>query len=492
VRVALGAAHGRIVRQLLTESLLLAAIGGIAGVVLGFWALDALVAMTPTNAPRVEEIRLDGTVLAFSALLTLATGLLFGLAPALQHSRGLVNQALREGARGSAGRGGRGLRRGLVAVEIGLALMLLTGGGLLLQTFVRLQAADLGFNPQNVLVGAVNPPRTSYPNAKAYIAFYDQLLEKISALPGVEKAALSSVLPLGGDSDSSFAIEGRPVPTVPSETPATWYRLVSASYFETMGMTIRQGRGFAAREPAPSIVVNETFAQRYFPGEDPLGRRIRFEREPWFTIIGIVGDVRARGAREAPRVEAFVPYWQQVEPGINVVVKASGSPERLTNPLKQAVYSIDRTVPVSGVRTLSSVVSESIEQPRFFALLSGALAMLALTLAAVGIYGVMAYAVSQRSSELGVRIALGATRREVFGLVVKEGLGLTGAGVALGLIGSVIVARWLAALLFGVGPADPVTLAAVTGTLLLVAALASIIPARRATRVDPIVALRGE
>lgn len=493
VRAALGAGRARVVRQLLTESLLLAAMGGTAGLLLGAWAVDALVAIAPAGAPRVEEIGLDASVLGFSALLTLATGVLFGLVPALQASRPDVTIGLKDAARGSSGSSGRGLRRALIVVEVALALMLLTGGSLLLQTFVKLQSADLGFDPENVLVGYVSPPRTAYDSMDKHRVFYTQVLEKAAAIPGVDKAALASVLPLSGDSDTSFSIEGRPAAASQSEVPVTWYRLVSAGYFDTMGMTLRRGRSFAEGEPAPSVIVNETFVRSYFRDEDALGRRIRIggDPNPWFTIVGIVADAKIRGARESTRVETFVPYWQFTEPGMNVVLKGPRA-ALLAAPLRQAVASIDRNVPVSGITTLSEMVGDSIDQPRFFATLAAAFSLLALTLAALGIYGVMAYAVTQRTTEIGVRMALGATPREVFGLVIGDGLRMSAAGVVLGLAGSLLVARSLATLLFGVAPHDPWTFAATAAVLLAAAALASYVPARRATRVDPMVALRGD
>jgi putative ABC transport system permease protein len=493
VRLSLGAARGRVVRQLLTESILLAAVGGTLGMLLGVWAVDALVAIAPAGAPRVGEIRLDLTVFAFTAFLTVATGVLFGLAPALHASRADVTHALKDGARGSSAAGGRRIRRSLIVAEVALALMLLTGGGLLLQTFVHLQRADLGFDPENVLVGAVNPPNASYDTAAKHLAFYDQVLEKVSTLPGVRKAALASVLPLSGDSDTNFRIEGRPDPRTPAETPITWYRLVSAGYFEAMGMHLRRGRAFDTRESLPSVVVNETMAKKFFPGEDPIGHRISLggDGQRWSTIIGVVADARARGAREAPKVETFVPYWQYTEPGMVVVLKTDGNPAQLTASLKQAVAGIDRNVPVSNVTTLAGMVGESIEQPRFFATLAAAFAALALVLAAIGIYGVMAYAVEQRTMEIGVRMALGAKPSEVFRLVIADGLKLTAIGIAVGAAGSLLIARWLTTLLFGVTPGDPLTLAATAVTLLFVAGVACYIPARRATRVDPMVALRA-
>ncbi len=493
IRAALGAGRRRVVRQLLTESLALSWIGGIAGMLLAVWAVDALVAIAPASAPRVGEIRLAWPVFGYAAALSTITGILFGIAPAMQASRGDLTQALKEGARGSAGGRGRALRHGLIAAEVALALVLLTGSGLLLRTFVRLQQADLGFDPQNVLVGGINPPRTTYDTAERRRAFYDQVLERIAALPGVEKAALASVLPLSGDNDTDFRIEGRAGPRTPSEAPVTWYRLVSAGYFEAMGMTLKRGRTFPAGEAAPSVVVNETMASRYFPGEDPIGRRIRFdERSPWLTIVGIVRDAKTRGAAGSPRVETFLPYWQVSEPGTFAILKTRSDPAALAAPLRQAIASIDRTVPVIGVTTLSAMVSDSIAQPRFFALLGAGLAALALVLAAIGIYGVMAYAVAQRTTEIGVRIALGARRGEVFRLILRDGLTITAAGVVLGVAGSLLVARTLATLLFRVAPWDPVTLGSTAAILVAVATLACVLPARRATRVDPVEALRAE
>jgi putative ABC transport system permease protein len=494
VRAALGAGRVRLVRQLLTESVLLSLLGGACGVLVGVWAVDALVAVAPRGAPRLNEITLDATVFTFAGVLALATGVLFGLAPALHFSREEASHSLKQGPRGSGGTSGGRVRRALIAAEVALALMLLTGAGLLAQTFVRLQTADLGFEPDGVISGFVNPPRAAgYDTRAKHLAFYDQLYAKAQALPGVERVALASVLPLSGDTDTSFFVEGRPAPSLQSETPVTWYRLVSASYFETMGIPILRGRRFEPREVTPCVVVNETFQRTYFPGQDPIGRRVRFGNEaPWAEIIGIARDVKVRGARESPRVETYVPYWQMTEPGMNVLLKAAGNPAQLVAPLRQAVASIDRNVPVSAVITLDELVAASIENPRFFATLATTFALLAVVLAAIGIYGVMAYAVTQRTIEIGVRMAVGASARDVFHLIVSDGLRITAIGVATGVAGSLLIARGLGALLFGVRPTDPVTLGATAVALLTVAAIACFVPAWRATRVDPIHALRSE
>ena len=491
VRVALGAGRLRIVRQLMTESVLLAVLGGSAGLLLGVWAVEALVAIAPANAPRVDEIALDGRVLLYAIGVTLLTGLLFGVAPALQSSRSGVTDALKDGGRGSSGTAGRGLRRALIAAEVALALMLLTGGGLLLQTFVKLQQYDLGFNPEHVLVGSILLPRTSYDTIEKQRAFYTQVLERASALPGVEKAALASVLPLSGDSDTNFQIEGRPPASRPGEETITWYREISAAYFDVLGIRIVRGQAVAEGEAAPSVVVNETFVRRYFPSEDPLGKRVRWTEGPWYMIVGVAGDIRGQGARADTRAEMYIPNWQYMEPGTNIVLKARSNPTQLVAPLKGLVASLDPNVPVSGIAVLSDMVSDSIDQPRFFAVLAAGFAALALVLAAVGIYGVMSYVVTQRTTEIGVRMALGAAPGEVFRLVVGDGLRITAIGIALGIAGSMAVARGLTTLLFGVDAYDPLTLGGTALALLLVAGAACFVPALRATRVDPMVALRA-
>ncbi len=499
VRLALGADRKRLVRQLLTESLLLAAIGGAFGVLLGVWGVAALVAIAPRGAPRLDEIGLDRTVLGFALGLTVVTGVLFGIVPALQASRANVSPALKDGGRGSGGATAHRTRRLFIVLEVATALVLLVGSGLLLRTFLALQAFDLGFKPDRVIAGTVLPPRVTYAKAEQQVAFYDRLLARVSVLPGVETAALASVLPLGGDSDMSVLIEGQPPPTNEGETPAVWYRLVSAAYFQAMTIPIERGRGFQPGEAAPSVIVSQTSARRFWKDADPIGRRMRFSEDaaaPWFTVVGVAGDVRVRGARGDSRSEVYLPYWQFPELGTNVVLKLSdrsaGQPERLAATLAQAVREVDPNIPVGRVTALSRTVAESIDQPRFLAVLAGVFAVLALALAIVGVYGVISYTVAQRTAEIGVRMALGAGRRDVFALVVGDGLKLTALGVLLGVAAAAGVSISLGSLLFGVQPIDLATFAAMTGTLVAASALACTLPARRAAQVDPMVALRSE
>ena len=502
VRLALGAGRRRLIRQLLTESLLLAVVGGVLGVLLAFWGVEALVAIAPQGAPRVGEIKaigLDGAALTFAAALILLTGLVFGIVPALHASRPNLTPSLKDGGRGSSAAVGNRTRRALVVFEVAIALVLLVGSGLLLRTLVSLQRFDLGFTPDRVLVGTVLPPRVSYSTAEQQVAFYDRLLERISGLPGVDTAALSSVLPLGGDSDMSVLVEGKPAPRTDAETTAVWYRIVSPTYFTAMTIPIERGRSFQPREAAPSVVVSATTARRFWNGEEPIGRRMRFSEDasaPWFTVIGVAGDVRMRGARGESRSEVYLPYWQFPELGTNVVLKlssdAAGPPERLAATLAQAVREVDPDIPVGNVTAMTRLVSESIDDPRFLAILVAVFAALALALAAIGIYGVVAYAVAQRTNEIGVRMALGAGSRDVFALVVGDGLRLTALGVLVGVVAAAAVSASLQSLLFGVAPLDVATFGAMTAMLVTASAVACLLPARRASRVDPIVALRSE
>jgi putative ABC transport system permease protein len=492
VRMALGASRARIVRQLLTESLLLAVVGGVLGIGVSLIGIQALVALAPSGLPRIEEVGLSTRVLLFAAAMTTLTGVLFGLVPALQASRDRGPGTVTSSGRGAVGGPGRRTRRLLIIGEVAVALVLLVGGGLLLRTFAALQKSDLGFDPTDVTVGFVIPPAARYPDAVSRVAFYDQILERAQAVPGVRTAALASVIPLtGGDSDMDFQIEGAPPPRTPDESTVTWYRIVSASYFDAMGIRLVRGRGLTARDPAPEVVINETLAKAHWPGQEPIGRRVRFSQDgSWFTIAGVAADVKYQGARGESRNQMFIPYWHRPEGGIALVLKAPGGADRFVRPLKDAVAQVDKDIPVARITPMTRLIAVSIERPRFLALLVVLFAGLAAVLSAVGILGVMSYLVAQRTPEIALRVALGARAREVLWLVLGDAVRLASIGVALGLGASLLLTPSFGTMLYGVSPFDPLTLALTSAALLVVATLASVIPARRATRVSPVEALK--
>jgi putative ABC transport system permease protein len=499
VRAALGARRGRVVTQLLTESVLLAFVGGSLGVVLSFWGVQGLVAIAPQGTPRLEEMTVNAPVLAFAAALTLITGVVFGLVPAVQLSRADATPSLKDGGRGTAASSaGHRARRLLIVAEIAVALVLVTASGLLLRSLLSLQRTELGFDPNGVLVGAVGVPATKYRTPEARLEFQHRLLERVSALPGVSTAALTSITPLnGGDNDRGFLIEGRPLPRTNDETPVTWYRLVSAGYFNAIGIRMLRGRGFAAAEAEPVIVVNDVLADRFWPGEDAIGKRVKFGQNaeaPWFTIVGIVNDVKQGGPRSEPRLQTFIPYWQMpAEAGFtNVVLKTTGNPAVLANPLRQAVREIDSDLPVASVSPMTERVADSIAEPRFLAIIVGVFGTLAALLAALGVYGVITFAVRQRTAEIGVRLALGAGRADILRMVVVDGLRLAGLGLVAGGAAAFYLTPLLGQVLFGVSPADPVTFLTTAAALLAATVLATLVPARRATRIDPALALRAE
>jgi predicted permease len=485
-----------VVQQLLTESLVLAAAGSLVGLAIAYGMTAALIALAPSGTPRLDEVTMDGGVFLFAAALTLVTGLLFGAAPAFQAARASLSRALGPGGRAGIG-GGHRLRRALVVVEVAAALVLLAGGGLLLRTVAALSDADLGFRPDRVLVGFVAAPAADYPTEAHRRAFLERVLDRASALPGVEMAAATSVLPLApGDSDMSFAIEGQAAAASPADEPVTWYRLVSANYFEAMGIPIRRGRAFAPGEAAPVVVVNESLARRYWPGQDAIGRRMRFgdDAAPWFTVVGVAADVRQQGPRLEPRLQTFLPYWQlpELAGGMNLVLRTSSGPEQVAQPLRDAVRGIDPDIPVAGLTTMAATVRGTLDEPRFLASLVAVFAALAAIVAAIGVFGLMAYVVAGRRGELGVRVALGAARGDIFSLVIGDGVRLALAGIALGVGGGLALAPALEPLLFGVRAADPATFAATAAGVIVVALVATAVPARRAMRVDPAATLKTE
>jgi len=498
IRTALGAGRARIVRQLLTESALLALAGGVAGLLLAKWGTALLLKLAPQNLPRMSDVSLDGRALAFTAAVTLVTGLIFGLVPALQASKPNLTETIKDaGGRGSTEGGRRQFVRGsLVVLEMASALLLLVGAGLLIKSFWRLQRIDPGFNPNNALTASVTLPSRKYPEENQQSAFFQQLLEKVRALPGVQAAGASNVVPLGGDYVLGFVIEGRP-PLPPGAGQSTNYYSVSADYFKAMGIPLLRGRVFTEQDTRNSTrvaVISESMAKRVFPNEDPIGKRIHVTNGPtvFREIVGIVGDVKHYGLDQDTTLQTYEPYTQQPFSFMTLVVRTAGDPTNLTSAIRNQVLSIDKEQPVSGVRTLEQRVSTSIAQQRFSMLLLGVFAAVAMVLAAVGIYGVLSYAAAQRTHEIGIRMALGARAGNVLKMVIGQGMKLALAGVALGSGAALALTQLMKRLLFGVTAADPMTYVVIALSLTLVALFACWIPARRAAKVDPMVALRVE
>jgi putative ABC transport system permease protein len=497
IRTALGANRWRIVRQLLTESVLLSFAGGVVGLLLAVWGMSLLLALAPENLPRMTDVSLDGRALLFTAAITLLTGLVFGLAPALQTSKPNLNETLKDAGRGSTEGGRRQIiRSSLVVLEVALALVLLVGAGLMIKSFLRLQKVDPGFNPDNALAVEISLPQKKYSENAQQAAFYNQLIEKVAALPGAQAVGATCALPLEDDFVLGFMIEGRP-PYPPGDEPSTNYYSVSKDYFPAMGMQLLRGRLFTDSDTKDSphvVIINETMAKKFFPDEDPIGKRIHVTMGPvtYREIVGIVGDVKQYGLDQETPPQTYEPFLQQPFSGMTLVVRAAGDPTNLSAAIRNEVLNLDKEQPVSSIKSLDQIIAASTSQQRFAMMLLGVFAALALALAAVGIYGVMSYSVTQRTHEIGIRMALGARGSDVLRLVVKQGFFLTIAGVALGLVASLALTRLMSSLLFGVSATDPVTFAAISLTLTAVALTACAVPARRATKVDPMIALRYE
>ncbi len=496
IRVAMGAGHGRVFRQMLTESLMLALAGAAIGVVVALWGVDLLVALIPAGTTVFESVAVDRTALAFTLLIGLGTGLLFGLVPALRAAAPQFHDSLKEGTSGAgAGLGGQRYRSALVVAEVALALMLLIGGGLMLRSFVALITVDPGFDADNVLTQQIFLPGTKYGDPAPQLAFVDELVGRVENLPAVESAGVINTLPLASnDSDTGFLIEGRPRESG-ERSPVTWFRTVTPDYFTTMRMRLARGRWFDDRDhsEAPRMVmINEAAARRYWPDEDPIGARITFGGENYREIIGVVGDTKHFGLNQDERPATYLPFAQAPGPFMSLVVRTFGDPMALARSVQADVREIDSDLAVSGVASMRDVVSGTVAFERLVMALLVGFAGAAMALAAIGIYGVMSYNVGQRTQEIGVRIALGAERSDVLKLVVGKGMWLMLAGVGIGLAASLALSRFLESLLFEVSATDPWTFVLVPATLALVSLLASYIPARRASRVDPIVALRYE
>jgi predicted permease len=496
VRSVLGAGGFRIVRQLLTESLLLASCGCLLGLILAQWGVAALVALSPDNLPRLQSVKVDAPVLIFAALITIATALLFGLAPALTILREDINKALKDGDRGTTASAGRGrLRDWLVTAEIALALVLLAGGGLLMRTFLNLQHVNAGFEPAHVLTFHTDLPGKRYAENASFILFYKNLAARLQALPGVESVGMSSDVPWTGyDDNSSFDIEGRPAN--PNESVEARYHFVSPEYFRTMGIPLIRGRFYsiADDEKAPLVmIVNSALAQKYFPGQDAIGKRLDLWGNKGVTIVGIVGDVKDTPDGTQAKAAFYFPDWQYTDRNDRtVVVRAHSDLTTLAGEARREVLALDKDLPITNVAPMDEIGAHAVSTARFTMLLVGLFAGLALLLAAVGIFGVMSYSVTQRTHEFGIRMALGAQQQNVLGMVVSQGARLAVAGVALGLVAAMVLTRAMTTLLYGVSASDPWTFAGVAVVLVAVAMFACFLPARRASRVDPMVALRYE
>ncbi|MEE8584103.1 MAG: ADOP family duplicated permease, partial [Acidobacteriota bacterium] len=504
IRGALGAGRLRLMRQVLVESLILSAAGGVAGLALAQAFCAGLAAWHPVNLPRLAEIGVDSSVFAFTLAISLLTGLLCGCAPALQAWRQALSQALKDGQRGSSG-GARQPLRGLsVVAQVALSVILVLCAGLMLRSLWTVLGVDPGINPAQVLSWRLSLPRARYGTPEKAIRFFDQLREGLSGLPGVVGSGAVRGLPLTGSiGDWDFEIEGRPL--VDGQEPQGDWQIATPGYFEVMRVRLVKGRFFEESDRADSLqvaLVNQTLARRYWPDEDPLGKRIKLmagpQDAPWATIVGVIGDIRQMGLGQPPRKEFYRPHSQfHRSTGITVrslgiVVRAEGDLEALAGPIRQLVGEIDPSMPVARLRPMTEVLSDSVSTSRFLALMLAAFAAVALLLAAVGIYGLLSYSVSRRAREIGIRMALGADRSRVLRMVIGQGLGLALLGVALGTAGALAMTRFLQGLLYGVGPYDPFTFLAIPIVVLTLSLLASYLPSRRATRVDPMTALRVE
>ena len=499
VRAALGASRGHLVRQLVVESLVLGVAGGVAGLITGTWAVALLVRVLPAGIPRVEQIGIDTRVAAVAVLLSLASALLFGLAPAWQASRADASAVLHEaGERGStAGRGRARTRAVLVVGEIALTLVLLVAAGLLVNSFVRLQRVEPGFRIAGVTLVSLPLPQAQYPDGKRQAAFYQRVLDAVRQHGGVQSAALLFPTPLEGDNArGSFTIEGRP-PASRGDSPFGAIASVSPGYFHTMGIPLVKGRDFTAqdREPAPAVViVNQSLARKYWADDEPVGRHIRFgdTNEDWVTVVGIAADAKNVGLGKDPVPMLYMPYQFFTLPFMSAAVLSDGGTAIAASAVRDAVRAIDPEMPLDKVEPLSDLIAGEVAEPRFRAMVIAAFALMAMLLAAIGVYGLISYSVAQRTREIGIRVALGAQPGQVMGPVLTEGLTLALAGIGIGLVAAAAATRLFAGFLFDVRALDPVTFGAVAVLLLAVALLASYIPSRRALRIDPIDALRGE
>lgn len=500
IRRALGAGRWRIIRQLLTESVLLSLTGGLAGLLLAVWGTPLLVSVIPDKVPRIHEINVDWRVLGFALLVSVATGIVFGLAPALQASRPDLNESLKESARGTTGglRQNR-LRAFLIVSEVSLAVVLMIGATLLTKSFVRLLQVNPGFDPSHTLameVALPTLPPSKYAKDEEQAAYFKEVLARLDHVPGVTAAGAVLSLPLTGAEESTdLFIEGRPRPTF-DQRPGADYTIVSPEYFQALEVPLLKGRQFSDRDDKDTpgvIIINEALARRYWPDEEPVGQRLTvgFEKATR-QIVGVVGNVKQTALNGDPRPTMYLPHLQRPTGGMSIVIRTNGDPTSLSQLARMQIHSVDPSIPVTNIRTMSEVFSKSIEQQRFAMLLVGLFGVLALALATIGIYGVMSYSVTQRTHEIGLRMALGAQRADVLKLILQHGIIVSLLGVVIGVAASFGLTRVMSSLLFGVTPTDTMVFGAVSFGILAIGAIATYLPAWRATRVDPLVALRYE
>jgi putative ABC transport system permease protein len=500
IRTALGAGRRRLIAQLLTESLVLATVGGAAGLLLAAWGIQALASLAPSNLPRLTGVRVDTSVILYTSLVSLLTGLIFGAAPALQSAAATAGEFLKErGRAGAQGVRGRRLRAAFAIGEVAVALVLVIGAGLLVRSVVAMNNVDLGFDPRGILAVRVELPRARYPQDAQTTAFFNDLAARLRALPGVQSIGLGSSIVRASQS-STLSVHGRPAPPPTVRNVSVPWDSVTPEFFTTLKIPLRRGRLFTSADgPAMPrvVVVNEALARRFFPDEDALGKRVTYDdptnaQARWLTIVGIVADTRRGGVDREPRAEVYYPFTQLPERRMYVLVRTSGDPLALVRPAQAQVWAIDANQPTASVRPVESILADAQANRRFTTLLLGLFSIVALALAAIGIYGVIAYSTAQRVQEIGIRMALGASRTNVLTSVLKEAVVIGVVGLAFGLAAALALTRFLSGLLFGVGARDPMTFVALPLGLLLVAVLAALVPAIRAVGVNPLVALRGD
>ena len=497
IRGALGAGRGRLIRQLLTENTLIALAGGAGGLGFAAWFVTGLRVWGPSDTPHLHNAHLDARVLVFEFALSLVTGIAFGLAPALASFRVRILESLRKGgAHQGASVGVRGSHRILIVGELALALMLFIGAGLLIRSFIELISIPAGFDANGVLTAKMSLPLAVYQSAQQRTAFFRQLDDRLSSIPGVISAGLATVLPLQGtNSQTALEIEGRAALNPIGDGPTADGADVTPGYFSALHIPLREGRLLEARDfhdPSRVLVINEAFVRRYFPAEDAVGKRIRLGRSDWFTIVGVVGDTKQAGLAAPVEPELFVPLEDLIEDNINLVLRTRDEPMAVVPAVRAVMSDLDRNLPLFEIESMDTLLARQVASQRFNATLLTAFAMFALLLAVLGIYGVMAYAVGQRTREIGVRMALGAAPSNILSMLVANGLALTAAGIAVGLAASLVLTRFLHSLLYGIQPTDVATYVGVTAVLAGVVFVACWLPARRAMRVDPMVVLRYE